>query len=374
VHKLTAQALYVEHRLPQTIGERDCLRGRWRPAVAFTTLFPRRIPSLRRFISRRNFVRGTAPAPPLAVAAPTIIPSSALGDDKVRRTEQPHHARLHRIGKQASGHLGSLTGKADTQTLAVCDIHKLRRESAKETVDKMYAKLERKGAKACDAYVDFHEVLARKDIDAVVIGTPDHWHTIPNIEACKAGKDIYCEKPLTLTIHEAKTVIEAVRKHDRVFQTGSQHASSGPFREVCEYIQNGPAGQDQGSAYRRRRDQQTLRPARRAGGSECRFQRLARPGARAGVQRDPLPQGFAEQLFVQPRLARLPRIQRRLCDGLGRASLRHHSVGPGMDGSGPNEILPPEKQGDQFGAKFIYHKTPVGDNIVAPTSTRSTKG
>ena len=87
-------------------------------------------------------------------------------------------------------------------------------------------------------------MLARKDIDAVVIATPDHWHAIPVIEACQAGKDIYCEKPLSLTIHEAKVMVDAVRKHDRVFQTGSQQRSEyeGRFRKACEYVRSGRIG------------------------------------------------------------------------------------------------------------------------------------
>jgi predicted dehydrogenase len=92
--------------------------------------------------------------------------------------------------------------------------------------------------------VDYHELLARKDIDAVCIATPDHWHAIQIIDACKAGKDIYCEKPLTLTIHEAKAVIDCVRKYKRVLQTGSQQRTEydGKFRKACEYIRSGRIG------------------------------------------------------------------------------------------------------------------------------------
>jgi len=125
-----------------------------------------------RYPSRREFVRSASAGAALAVAAPTIISASALGNDTVAAPSERITLGFIGIGKQASGHLGYLTGRKDTQTLAVCDIHKLRREAAKETVDKKYVDLERKGAKACDAYVDFHELLARKDIDAVVIGVP----------------------------------------------------------------------------------------------------------------------------------------------------------------------------------------------------------
>ena len=145
------------------------------------------------------------------------------------------------IGKQAQGHLDNLSGMKTTQVLAVCDVDTVRRNHAREMVDKKYALLERKG-QTVDDYKDFHELLDRKDINAVVIGTPDHWHTAIAIEAAKAGKDIYCEKPLTLTIEEAKTIVDAVRKHDRVFQTGSQQRSEGPFRQACEYIRNGRLG------------------------------------------------------------------------------------------------------------------------------------
>jgi predicted dehydrogenase len=318
----------------------------------------------RRSISRRNFVRGTAAGAALAVAAPTIIPSSALGDDKVAAPSKRITLGFIGIGKQASGHLGALTGKTETQTLAVCDIHKLRRESAKETVDKKYKDLERKGANSCDQYVDFRELLGRKDIDAVVIGTPDHWHTIPNIEACKAGKDIYCEKPLTLTIHEAKTVIEAVRKHDRVFQTGSQQRSSGPFREVCEYIQNGRLGK--------------IKEVHIGVGPTSKFCDLkaedADPNVDFNVWLGQAPERPYNEILCRKGLPNTYpfnpgwRDYREYSGGYITDWGAHHfditQWALGMDGSGPNEILPPENKGDQYGAKFIYHSTPVGDNIV----------
>ena len=94
----------------------------------------------------------------------------------------------------------------------------------------------------CKGYRDFRELLARKDIDAVVIGTPDHWHTIISIEAMKAGKDVYCEKPLTLTIDEGKKLVKVWRETERVFQTGSQQRSDGRFRLACELVRNGRIG------------------------------------------------------------------------------------------------------------------------------------
>ncbi len=133
---------------------------------------------------------------------------------------------------------GSFLPKEGFQVVAVCDVDAARRGSAKELVDERYENED------CSTYVDYHELLARDDIDAVVIATPDHWHTIQIIDACKAGKDIYCEKPLTLTLTEGRTVIEAVRKHERVFQTGSQQRSEygHKFVTACEHIRAGRIG------------------------------------------------------------------------------------------------------------------------------------
>src|SRR5206468_6250498 len=99
--------------------------------------------------------------------------------------------------------------------------------------------------KGCAAYPEFRELLARKDIDAVVIATPDHWHAFIAIAAAKAGKDIYCEKPLCESIHEARAMVNAVRKNKRVFQTGSMQRSSKEFRTACELVRNGRIGKVQ---------------------------------------------------------------------------------------------------------------------------------
>src|SRR5262249_12861369 len=113
----------------------------------------------------------------------------------------------------------------------------------RKDVEKRYGKDQKDGKyKGCAGYNDFRDLLARNDIDAVVVATPDHWHAIIAIEACKAGKDIYCEKPLSLTIHEARQMIAATGKHKRVFQTGSQQRSRGEFLQVCELVRNGRIG------------------------------------------------------------------------------------------------------------------------------------
>ena len=142
--------------------------------------------SKRRSVSRREFVKGAAA---MAVAGPTIISARALGSDKTPAPSERLTLGFIGIGKQSSGHLDHFSGQASAQVLAVCDVHTGRRERAKNLTEAKYKRLERPAT--VDEYVDFHELLARKDIDAVVIGVPDHWHTAPNIDACKAGKDIY---------------------------------------------------------------------------------------------------------------------------------------------------------------------------------------
>ncbi len=193
--------------------------------------------------SRRRFA-GAAGAASLAV--PAIVSARALGrEDKAAASERITLGFIG-IGTMNRYHLGSFLKRPDVQVLAVCDCDTKRREAAKRTVDEHYAEAASKSAKPdhCRAFNDFRDLLKRTDIDAVVIATPDHWHAIQIIEACKAGKDIYCEKPLTLTVHEARVVIDAVRKYARVLQTGSQQRTEfdGKFRVACEYVRSGRLG------------------------------------------------------------------------------------------------------------------------------------
>src|SRR5262245_20975287 len=186
-------------------------------------------------ITRRHFL-GAA-----AAALPMIVSRGARGDDK------PPSERLGLgfigMGTMNRGHLGWFLGQKDVQVLAVCDVDTTRRDNAKKTVETKYAEQVKSGEyKGCAAYNDFRELLGRKDIDAVVIATPDHWHAIPAIEACQARKDVYCEKPLSLTVREARLMTEAARKHDRVFQTGSQQRSEAGFRTACELVRSNRIG------------------------------------------------------------------------------------------------------------------------------------
>lgn len=188
-------------------------------------------------LSRREFV-GLAGAAALAAAWPRRA-AAALRPWGLRRgANDAIGVGLIGMGIQNRYHLGVLVKNPGVRVVAVCDVDTTRREDAKRRVDEAY------GHSSCGAHVDYREVLARGDVDAVVISTPDHWHGIQVIEAAKAGKDIYCEKPLSHTIGEARAMIEAVRKHGRVLQTGSQQRSEyeGRFRRAVELVRSGRLG------------------------------------------------------------------------------------------------------------------------------------
>jgi predicted dehydrogenase len=193
-----------------------------------------------RIITRRAFLRHAA----VLGVAPYFVSSRVLAADE-RATPNNRIGMGHiGVGSQGGGLMGRFLGDRDTQVLAVCDVNSATREAAKTRVEMQYAEATRDGTyKGCAAYNDFRELLARDDIDAVVIATPDHWHAIIASEAAKAGKDIYCEKPLSLTVREARAMVEATRRYGRVFQTGSQQRSSREFRFACELVRNGYIGQ-----------------------------------------------------------------------------------------------------------------------------------
>lgn len=185
-------------------------------------------------ITRRGFLAATS-----GIAAPFILPSriwSATTGANSKIT-----LGFVGLGKQGRGLLKGFLGR-ETQVVAVCDVDATRREDAKKIVEAHYAKQSDSAYKGCLATGKFEEVLARKDIDAIVIATPDHWHAIICCGALNAGKDVYCEKPLTQTVAEAVAVTAAVAKNKRVFQTGSMQRSMKEFRVACELVRNGVIG------------------------------------------------------------------------------------------------------------------------------------
>lgn len=193
-------------------------------------------------LTRRQLLRRTV-AFSGAVAAPWMIPSASRGADG--NVAPSNRLGIGLIGKgiMGSGHLRRLVGDRDLQVLAVCDVDRLRREDGRKLVDETYASQHSGGTyRGCAAYNDYRELLAREDIDAVVIVTPDHWHALLAIDAVKAGKDVYCEKPISLTIQEGRRLVETVQRYGRVFQTGTQYRSIPTIRQVCDFVRKGGIG------------------------------------------------------------------------------------------------------------------------------------
>ena len=192
---------------------------------------------VRTHVSRRQFLKGAA----AAVAVPYLVSASALGGDAPAPSERIALGVIG-TGGQGRGVMGGFLGLAACQVVAVCDVNKARRLEAKKQVENHYAARKDADYKGCADYNDFRELLARKDVDAVLIATPDHWHAIPAIEAAKAGKDMYVEKPMTLTVREGRALCDAVQRYGRVFQLGTQQRSDRNFRHAAELALNGRLG------------------------------------------------------------------------------------------------------------------------------------
>ena len=198
-------------------------------------------PSFQRLSRRRFLVRTAAASSALALPWPT--PGSALGADGNTAPSNRINAAVIGVGAMGSGHMRRLASDPKFQLLAVCDVDRHRRNEAKEIVEATYAASAPEGGfRGCTAYNDYRDVLARADIDAVVIATPDHWHALQSIDAARAGKDVYCEKPISVTIEEGRRVVDVVNRYGRVFQTGTQYRSTPVLRKVCQFIRDGGLG------------------------------------------------------------------------------------------------------------------------------------
>jgi len=190
-------------------------------------------------LNRRLFLTRTAAA---SAVAPFLLPGriwSATGDAKPSNRLTFGYIGT---GKQGRHLLNSFLPHANVQVVAVNDVDTTRRLHHKKLVEDFYSTKQDKDFKGCADYKDFREVIARKDIDAVVIATPDHWHAYIAIAAANAKKDIYCEKPLSLTIHDARAMVYATRKNNRVFQVGSMQRSDSAFWKGCSLVRNGAIG------------------------------------------------------------------------------------------------------------------------------------
>jgi predicted dehydrogenase len=204
-------------------------------------------------LNRRQWMqRAACGATPFAV--PWIIPASALGRDGNVAPSNRITVGMIGTGNQGTNDLKSFLSDERVQVVAVCDVNRegpgywnggiAGRDPALRLVESHYAQAKASGTyRGCTAYVDFREVLGRDDIDAVEVCTPDHWHAIPVVQAAKAHKHIYCQKPLSLTIVEGRKMSDAVKAAGITFQTGSQQRSDARFRRACELVRNGRIGQ-----------------------------------------------------------------------------------------------------------------------------------
>ncbi len=297
-------------------------------------------------VSRRHFLKTS-----LTATAPLLLPAS------VWSAAAPPSERLTMgfigMGTQARGLLGGFLGR-ETHVLAVCDVDTTRRTYGKQTVDRHY------GNSDCAAYNDFRELLARRDIDAVCIATPDHWHAIPTLAALRSRKDVYCEKPLTHNIHEAIEVMKAVDPNHRVLQTGSMQRSMKEFRIACELVRNGVIG--------------TIRKV------ECSF---GDPGRPCDLKTEPMEPGLDWNFWCGPGPLRgyssvlSPRgiyqgfpawrdYKEYGSGGVGDWGAHHLDIaqwGLGMDDSGPVEVIPAADPRAKRGAKLVYANGVVVDHV-----------
>ncbi len=182
-------------------------------------------------LSRRRFLKLG-----LAAAAPMIIPSSALGTSG--RTAPSNRIVMGAIGIGGMGgyDLQGFLGHEEVQVVAVCDVDAHRLAGAKRMVDHRY------GYSDCAPYNEHERILERKDIDAVLIATPDHWHVPLAIAAARAGKDMYCEKPISVAVAEGRAVVETMKRYQRIYQSGTQRRSIGAFRFAVETARGGKLG------------------------------------------------------------------------------------------------------------------------------------
>jgi len=288
-------------------------------------------------VSRRDVLKQAAA---VLVAAPYVITATALGKDDAVAPGNRITLGFIGIGAMGQGHLRCFLQYPEAQVLAVCDVDQWRRENARQTVAETYAAARAGGTyRDCQAYHDMRELLARADIDAVVIATGDNWHGPASVMAAQAGKDIYCEKPISKTIGEARAMVEAARRYGRVFQIGLQQRSAAEFRKACRLVRDGRIGQ-------------------------IKYVYVGFPGTSEEVNlpAEPVPDGLDWDLWLGPApwrpfngrfhiYGRPPHVVPwHFCRDFGGGNLTSNTVhafdvvqwGLGMDESGPVEIIPPE--------------------------------
>ncbi len=228
-----------------------------------------------RKIHRREFVRRAAGSAAGVFAAPWIAPAGVLGRGDAPAPSERIAMGFIGVGGRGQAVMMEFLGCPEAQGVAVCDVKRTERERARDLVDRHH------GGKVCAAHADFRELLERRDIDAVSIASNDHWHVLHALAAARAGKDLYVEKPLGLSVEELKALRETVNRYGRAFQFGTQQRSDRNFRFACELALNGRLG-----------EVHTIRVSAPSG-----------PGERTGSETwdpAPVPEGFDYDFWLGP--------------------------------------------------------------------------
>ena len=187
-------------------------------------------------LGRRDFLKNCAIVGAAATLAPTYIPASALGLDAAAAPSNKLQMGAIGIGGRGQEDLRHFLARPDVHFKAICDVRRIRREAVKAMADQA------NGDDKCDMYKDMEDLLVRDDIDFVLIATGDRWHTMASITAAKFGKDVYCEKPLSLTIQESRALADAVKNYGIVYQAGTQRRNIGNFQLAAKIVQSGKLG------------------------------------------------------------------------------------------------------------------------------------
>ena len=185
---------------------------------------------------RRAFLQQGGALAAAGFAFPTLIGSNVLGSADVAPASERIRVGIIGTGRQGIFNLKELLKQKGAEVVAVADVDKKHLAEGKQIADTAA------GGKSVATFGDYRQLLDRKDVDAVLVATPDHWHALATVDACLAGKDVYCEKPLSLTVAEGQTMVDIARKTKRIVQTGSQQRSDKSFRLACELVRSGRLG------------------------------------------------------------------------------------------------------------------------------------
>ena len=315
---------------------------------------------LKKDINRRKFIK-TSGAIAAGSSAFTIIPASVLGKNGAVAANDRINLGFIGTGKQGRILLNFFRNRTEeTAFVAACDVDSQKLDMFTDLANQSN---EFRGTKV-DLFTTKHyrEILERSDVDAVVIATPDHWHAQVAVDAAKAGKDIYCEKPMAYTVAEGRAMVRSARKYDRVFQTGNMQRSSYNFRQACELVLNGYIG-----------ELQTINAG------------LGGPVVACDLPSMEAPSNLDWNLWVGPSPYRefnpelSPPVERdiypnwRLYRDFGGGMITDWGAhmfdigqwGNGMDNSGPVEYIPPNR-GETHGLKMIYENGVVMNHVELP--------